>query len=69
MALDRYTHERLAQCHIADSQSLAEQLRTLERIEVQLRQGEQLRRTSWVMRLLRSLAMGHVPTLSILRRL
>ncbi len=69
MALDRYTHEKLAHCHIADSQSLAEQLRILERIEVQLRQSERLRKTSWVMRLLRSLAMGHVPTLSTLQRL
>lgn len=62
MALDRYTHERLAHCHIDDCQKLAEQLRTIERIEVERRRGEQLRSTLGVLRLLRSLALRHILT-------
>lgn len=69
MALDQYTHERLAYCHIADSQIRAEGLRTLEGLEDERRQGEQLLSTPWVRRLLRSLAVAHIPTLSTLRRL
>ncbi|HEX2714287.1 MAG TPA: hypothetical protein VHM88_19005 [Candidatus Acidoferrales bacterium] len=70
MALDRYTQERLAHCHISDAQKLAEELRIIERIEEERRQGEQLRRTPWVLHLLRSLAVGHIPTtLTTLQRL
>lgn len=69
MALDRFTHEKLAHFHIADHESLAEQLRTLERAAKERRQEEQSMGNRWFLQLLQPLAMGHILTLNTLRRL
>ena len=66
--LDLHTRERLVHCHIADSHNLAEQLRTIERIEKGRRQVDQLRSTPWVMRLLRSLAMRRIDSPRTIQR-
>ncbi len=69
MALDHYTHERLAYAHIADCQRLAEGLRTFELAEEKQRQAEPSKSPRWFSRLLRPLAIGHIPNLNTLQRL
>jgi hypothetical protein len=69
MSLDHYTHERLAYSHIAECRSLAEGLRTFERLEEKRRQEQRTKRDQWFLRLLRPLAIAHIPNLSTLHRL
>ncbi len=69
MALDHYTHERLAYSRIADHQRLAEKLRAFERAEEERRHEEHSMSSRWFSRLLRPLAMGDIPDLNTLRRL
>ena len=69
MALDHYTYERLAYSRIADNQRLAEEQRALERVEEGRRHEQPPMSSRWFSRLLRPLAMGHIPHLTTLQRL
>lgn len=69
MALDHYTHEILAHSHIAECRSLAEELRTFQRLEEARRQEQHAKRDRWFLRLLRRIAVAHIPHPGALHRL
>jgi len=69
MALDHYTHEKLAYSHIADYQSLAEELHAFNLSEEKRCQEEQSMSNRWFPRLLRLIDTGHMLNPSTLRRL
>jgi hypothetical protein len=66
MALDYYTHEKLAQCHIADYRAFAEEFHAFGLVEGQ---EEPPAGNGWLLPLLRSLATGHIRNLHTLQRL
>ena len=69
MALDYYTHEKLAHSPIADYRALAEELHAFGLVEAKGCQEEQSMGNGWLLPLLRSLATGHILNLKTLRRL